>query len=57
LWRDHDKGKCGLLLDDVGHAMALHPLQSMAPFPRAVEKQEQRPALRVDGICGWDNQE
>jgi hypothetical protein len=38
LWRDHEKEKIGLLLDNFGQTMALHPLQIMAPFPRAVEK-------------------
>jgi hypothetical protein len=37
--------------------MALHPLQILAPFPRAMEKQQQRPALRVDGICCREKQE
>jgi len=57
LRRDHDKRKIGLLLDDVGHAMALHPLQILAPFPRAMEKQQQRPALRMDGIRCREKQE
>ena len=37
--------------------MALDPLQIMAPFPRAMEKQQQRPALRVDGIRCREKQE
>ena len=37
--------------------MALHPLQILAPFPRAMEKQQQRPALRMDGIRCREKQE
>jgi len=57
LRRDHDERKIGLLLDDVGHAMVLHPLQIIAPFPRAMEKQQYRPALRVAGIRCREKQE
>jgi hypothetical protein len=38
LRRDHEQGKSGLLLDDFGHAMALHQLQIISSFPRAMEK-------------------
>src|SRR4051812_25972396 len=50
LRRDGEKGEIGLLLDHFGHAMALDELQIISPFPRPMEKQDQRPLLRLHGI-------